>query len=77
MKQFNVNVTPEFERDLKRYMSLRKLSTKSDAVRMALSEIVTILSAKSRPVDLRSLLGAGLKAPLNSKPKFKSDDDLW
>lgn len=44
MKQFNLNLTAEFERDLKKYMSIKKLTRKADAIRVALAEIVSIHS---------------------------------
>jgi len=39
-KQINTNMTPEFERDLRRYMRSTKPDTKSDAIRQALREAV-------------------------------------
>ena len=76
MKQLNLNVTPEFDRDLRRYMKRRKISRKSDAIRQVLREAVARDTA-GRPYDYRSWLGMGLKAPLRRKPRFRSKDDLW
>jgi hypothetical protein len=75
MKQLNVNVTPEFERDLRQYMKKRGLATKSDAVRQALHEAVRRGSSAS--CDYRSWLGLGLRAPLRNERRFKSEDELW
>ena len=42
MTQLNINLNREFESDLKRYMRLRGIKTKSDAVRCAVREAVEI-----------------------------------
>jgi hypothetical protein len=76
MKQLNLNVTPEFDRDLRRFMKQKGIARKSDAIRQALHEAVTRATA-SGSCDYRSWLGLGLKAPLNPKPRFRSEDDLW
>jgi len=75
MKQMNLTVTPEFERDLRTYMKRKGLKTKSDAVRMAVSEVAR--RWKAPETDFRSWLGAALKAPLHKKPQFTSEDELW
>jgi hypothetical protein len=76
MKQLNLNVTPEFERDLQIYMKRRRIKLKSDAIRQALHE-----AAARRPADegydFRSWLGLGLQAPLRRKRGFRSEADLW
>jgi Arc/MetJ-type ribon-helix-helix transcriptional regulator len=76
MKQININVTPEFERDLRRLMRFRKYKTQSEAIRTAVRE-ASQPRATAQYAPLRDLLGAALKAPLNPKPRFKSEDDLW
>ena len=76
MTQLNLNVTPEFERDLKTYMRSRSVQSKSAAVRDALREAVE-RSAGGRDYDFRGWLGLGLKAPLRRKRRFRSEDDLW
>jgi uncharacterized membrane protein len=76
MKQLNLNVTPELDRDLRRFMKQKGITRKSDAIRQALHEAVT-RAAASGSCDYRSWLGLGLKAPLNPKPRFRSQDDLW
>jgi hypothetical protein len=73
MRQLNVNVTEEFARDLRRLMRLKGISRKSDAIRQAVHDAVT----RSAAPDFRRLLGLGLAAPLNPKPRFSSDNDLW
>ena len=76
MGQLNLNVTPEFERDLRRFMREKGIAKKSEAIRQALREAVAKASATPHS-DYRSWLGLGLKAPLNPKPRFRSEDDLW
>jgi len=76
MGQLNLNVTPEFERDLRRFMREKGIAKKSDAIRQALREAVAKADAHFQS-DYRSWLGLGLKAPLNPKPRFQSEDDLW
>lgn len=76
MAQLNLNITPEFKKNLEKYMRKRGITTKSEAIRMALHELVTMMSV-SKKSDFDSWLGAGLKAELKSSRKFKSEDDLW
>jgi len=75
MQQLNLNVTPDFERDLQRYMKQRGIPTKSDAIRQALREAVARAGAVD--YDFRGWLGLGLRAPLRRKRRFESEDDLW
>jgi hypothetical protein len=76
MKQLNLNVTPEFERDLRRFMKRKGITRKSDAIRRALHEAAAPIRAGA-DFDFHSWIGLALKAPLNPKPRFKSEDDLW
>lgn len=76
MKQLNLNVTPEFARDLRRYMRSRRISQKSDAIRQALHE-AAVQSSNGSEYDFRSWLGLGLKVPLRRKRRFLSEDELW
>ena len=76
MGQLNIILTPEFERDLQRLMKIRGIRTKSDAIRVAVQEIAR-RGAVPDPAQFGELLGAGLRAPMNAKPKFRSEDDLW
>ena len=76
MRQLNINVTEEFERDLRRYMRQKGITKQSEAIRQALREIVAKAGSASHS-DYRSWLGLGLKAPLNPKPRFRSEDELW
>ena len=76
MRQLNLNVTLEFERDLRRLMRQKGITKQSEAIRQAVHEAVTKAGAAAQP-DYRSWLGLGLKAPLNPKLRFRSEDDLW
>ena len=75
MKQLNLNVTQEFERELRVFMKRKGIANKSEALRRAVHEAVERTSAP-KP-DYRSWLGMGLKAPLNPRPRFRTQDDLW
>lgn len=76
MKQINVIVTPQFDRDLKALMKARRIPNKSAALRTAVHEAAQRVSEK--PVyDFREWLGFGLKAPLAQKRKYLTEDDLW
>jgi hypothetical protein len=76
MRQLSLNITPEFDRDLRRFMRERGIARKSDAVRLALREAVA-RSGRGKQYDFRTWLGLALKAPLRRKPKFHGEDDLW
>ena len=75
MRQINLNVTPEFERDLNRLMKTRRVATKSDAIRQAVHEAVERLAEKK--YDFSKLLGAGNVGPENKNRRFLTEDDLW
>jgi Arc/MetJ-type ribon-helix-helix transcriptional regulator len=77
MKQINLNVTPEFERNLNAVMRTRGIASKSDAIRIAVREAAERLKESSPPDDFREWIGIGLKAPLNHTPRFKDEDALW
>jgi Arc/MetJ-type ribon-helix-helix transcriptional regulator len=77
MAQLNVHVTPEFEEALARLVRLRKLASKSEAVRVAVRETLERETQRAGGPDFRSWIGAARKVPLNPRPRFRSDDDLW
>jgi len=76
MRQLNLNVTVQFERDLEAFMKSRRIARKSDAIRQALHEAAA-RSAGQEEYDFRRWLGLGLKAPLRRKRRFRSEDELW
>ncbi len=75
MRQLNVNVTPEFERDLKILMKKGGVPTKSHAVRQAVHEAAARVAAKK--YDFTKWLGAGNVGPENKNRQFLTEDDLW
>jgi hypothetical protein len=77
MSQLNVHVTPSFEKDLNKFMQLRHINTKSEAIRVAIKEGILRAEAHPKPVDFTSWLGMATQVPVNKKAKFSSDDDLW
>ena len=76
MKQLNLNVTSDFERDLESYMKARHIKRKSEAVRSAVREAVARASGDI-DYDFRAWLGLALKAPLTRKRRFRNEDELW
>ena len=77
MAQLNIHMTPEFERALARLMRVRGITSKSEAVRVAVQEAAERAGRRRRGADFGELRGAALRAPLNSRPRFFSHDDLW
>jgi hypothetical protein len=76
MRQINLNVTPEFDQDLRTYMRRKGITSKSEAIRRAVHEGAA--NSSSEPdTDYHSWIGLGLKAPLRQKRRFKTEDDLW
>jgi hypothetical protein len=76
MKQLNVNVTPEFERDLRKVMKDRGIKRKSDALRTLAREAAEKIERRKN-YDFSELIGAALGGRENPNPKFKTEDDLW
>jgi hypothetical protein len=77
MAQLNINMTPEFERALQRLMKARNIATKSEAVRVAVFEVLDRERTRPSPERFRGLRGVGLQAPPRERRKFESEDDLW
>ncbi|MEK7748222.1 MAG: hypothetical protein AAB300_04020 [Nitrospirota bacterium] len=77
MKQLNINITPQFEKDLKLYMKRSNLTQKSEAIRLAIEESAARLKKTDSQMEYRAWLGLDLKAPLSAKLRFKNENDLW
>jgi hypothetical protein len=77
MSQLNIHLTPSFEKDLNKFMKLRHINTKSEAIRVAIKEGIHHAAAYAKPINFADWLGKGLEVPVNKKAKFSSDDDLW
>jgi hypothetical protein len=77
MAQINLHVTAEFEEALSEFMRLRRVPTKSDAIRLAVKEAAQRESEHRRATDFSRWLGLARRAPENPAPRFRTDDDLW
>ncbi len=77
MPQLNIHLTTDFQDNLNEYMRLRRLKTKSEAVRLAIAEALERERSQRLPIDFSAWLGMARRAPLNSSPRFPSDDALW
>ena len=77
MAQFNLNMTPEFEKVLEQLMRIRGFRTKSEAVRTAVQEALERERRKVQSVDYQSWVGLACRVPENPHPRFQSDNDLW
>jgi len=77
MAQLNMHVSPEFEEILRRYMRLRGLGSKSEALRVAVREGIEAALRERGHTHFESWIGLGQGKGLNPRPKFASDDDVW
>jgi hypothetical protein len=75
--QININLTPELESALERFMRLRHFRTKSEAVRVAIQEGLERASRAAPVGDFKAWRGLALRAPVNPTPRFPSDETLW
>lgn len=77
MSQLNIHMTPAFEHELLKFMKIRKISTKAEAIRVAIKEGLEHSIGYTKPKNFSDWVGLGTQAPTNKKTKFRSDDDLW
>ncbi len=77
MSQMNLQITPQFDEELTRYMRLRKLPSRSEAVRTAVHEALQASLGSARASDFGALIGFAATGPENPKRRFRDDDDLW
>ena len=77
MKQLNIHITSTLARDLLKFMKMRHIKTKAEAVRTSIKEGLEHSSANIPTSDFSKWIGLGNQVPLNKNPKFKTDDDLW
>ena len=75
MKQLNLVVTPEFDKNLRTFMKRKGIASKSAAIRCAMRDAVA--KSPGGETDFRSWIGIGLKEPLNPRPRYQSEDELW
>jgi Arc/MetJ-type ribon-helix-helix transcriptional regulator len=77
MSRINVHMTPGCEHALKRFMHLRRLRSKSEAVRVAVEETLARDLGARPTVDYTTWLGRATRTPGQVSPRFRSHDDLW
>lgn len=77
MAQLNLNMTPEFEKDLNKLMKNRRFKTKAETIRTAIKECLDRSNQKKHAINFESWIGMGNKKPVSKNPKLTSDDDLW
>lgn len=77
MGQINLRVTEEFEETLARFMRVRGIRSKSEAIRAAIREGLQAATERRGHVHFRAWLGAASGPGENPNPRFKSDDELW
>ena len=77
MPQLNIHLTDEFSQQLEQFMRLRSLKTKSSAVREAVRSALKHELEQRERADFESWIGLATRSPINTKPQFNSDDDLW
>lgn len=77
MRQLNIHMSSGFARDLQKFMKIRRIKTKAEAVRTAIREGLEHSTNLVKPIDFNTWLGLGLQVPLNKNPKFETDNDLW
>jgi metal-responsive CopG/Arc/MetJ family transcriptional regulator len=76
MSQLNLHMTPEFSRKLARFMKLRGIATKSEAVRTAIGEAVERAEAKP-PTNWQEMRGIAAKYPHAPRKDWLTEDELW
>jgi len=75
--QLNINQTPEFEADLHRLMRVRKITTKSEAIRLAVRESLERSLQETSSVNYREWIDLAKGEGENLQPRFRSHDELW
>jgi len=77
MPQLNLYLTDDLQRDLKALMKELGITRRAEAIRIAVREMLAQRMRLKSSSAFKRLLGAGLEAPPNPDPRFKSDRDLW
>lgn len=77
MSQLNLHMTPSLENALGKFMRLRRIRTKSEAVRVALHEGLERALTQCPSADFRTWVGLAKQAPINTTPRFHDHDELW
>ena len=77
MSQLNMHMTKTFEDELNMLMTLRHISTKSEAIRIAVRENLQQLTRKKTPTDFASWRGSALPTQKRKNKIVLSDDEMW
>lgn len=77
MAELNIQLNDDLERKLAHFMRLHHLRSRAKAILRVVEEIVERELARPPAPDFASWLGMGLRAPLNPRPRFHTDGDLW
>jgi metal-responsive CopG/Arc/MetJ family transcriptional regulator len=77
MRQMNLQITPAFDEELTRYMRLRKLPSRSEAVRTAVHEALQASLGSTPTGAFAGLVGFAATGKEHPARRFRDDDDLW
>ncbi len=77
MAQLNINQTPEFDSDLARLMRVRKIRTKSEAIRLAVKESLQRALEESSSSSYGDWIGMACGTGENPNPRFQDHSELW
>ena len=78
MSQLNIQMTPQFEEELRQFMAARGLKNKSEAVRVAVRESLERTEPGRRRSFLSWIGAAGPpEDPTSGEPAFPTHDQLW
>ncbi len=77
MGQLNMQMTPAFEKALQRFMKVRGVKTKSEAIRIAVEDALASSTRRLQAANFHEWVGLGRSAPENPRPRFPDDRALW
>lgn len=77
MSQLNIQMTAGFEEDLRLFMRVRGIGTKSEAVRVAVAEGLQAARCRQSTPDFTLWIGLARHGDESPEPRFRSDDDIW
>ncbi|EKD75015.1 MAG: hypothetical protein ACD_44C00257G0003 [uncultured bacterium] len=77
MGQLNIHMTLHFQQNLTKFMRLRHIKTKAEAIRIAVQECLMRTAQLTKPHDFSTWLGLATQVPVRRKTRFQNDNDLW
>lgn len=77
MSQLNMHLTPEFKDNLACFMRIRRLRSKSEAIRVAVKEGLEAATKGKGHTHFRGWIGMALGEGENPNPRFRSNEELW